>query len=173
MQKVTCQRVWHCRPTWDSSLRRRPTAGPPVKARFSAPPPADVGLSVFHPEPLFDAAWRAPIPATGRIPKAVPEGCTSAVTRLSIANAHTPSERAQLVAQYPFLKAGEAHGCDSSDSGPSGAFRSYSGREEAPEGAARGRRRMDRPQRSAVFPPEGGRHIRGRSQGRFSYHMSL
>jgi hypothetical protein len=76
---------------------------PHVKVKFSVPPSADVSPSVFHPEPLFDAAWRYPTPSIGRVPKEMPVRNVPVMTRLNIINAKTPTQKAQIAELYPFL----------------------------------------------------------------------
>jgi hypothetical protein len=113
----------------DFSVAPLPTApAPHVKVKFSVPPPADIALSAFRPEPLFDAAWRAPVPATGRVPKPIAVGNVPVVTHRDIITAKTPAQRAQIIAQYPFLRPFDGQAIDSSDSVSSGSMRSYGGR---------------------------------------------
>jgi hypothetical protein len=50
------------------------------------------------------------------------------VTRAIFLSARTPAQKAQIVGQYPFLRFISGQGIESSDSGSSESFRSYSGR---------------------------------------------
>jgi hypothetical protein len=128
-----------------------------VKVKFSTPPPVEIALAVFRPEPLLDPVWRTPIPSAVRIAKEIPETGMPIVTRLSLSQPKTAAQRAEIAAMYPFLRAGEWRGMDSSDSGSSGAVRSYSGR--------RGDGTEDSPPPPEVRSLPGGRRSGSKSRG--------
>jgi hypothetical protein len=104
-----------------------PTAVSDVKVKFSTRIPDDRALPAFEPEPLFDPAWRVPVPVTGRIMRARTVDKAPIVTQAMFRSAETRARKAQIAAQYPFLKFGSGAGVDEGDSGSSESYSSRNG----------------------------------------------